>query len=119
MIDSKGTDTVVGDSATLYFQIDRSPFEDFNREGNGFEFDVVDRKASLPDLSAIMNDRDANLTWHIETHLTPSVSLTNQEQTKLPFDDVSFFLSIGVDKISLYNNSAVAVGDFARGSGYH
>ena len=79
----------------------------------------MDRKASLPDLSAIMNDRDANLTWHIETHLTPSVSLTNQEQTKLPFDDVSFFLSIGVDKISLYNNSAVAVGDFARGSGYH
>lgn len=107
IFDSRGNDTIVGDSATLYFQIDLPTFEDFGLE---FEFDVL---ASPPDLSDIMNEREANLTWHIKNHLKPSTPLSNQEENQLPFADVPFYISIGVDKITLSNNPVVAVGDFA------
>ena len=111
VIDSRGKDNIVGDSATMYFQIDRSSFTDFG--SSGFQFEEVKNKNDLPDLSGIMTERDATLSQHIETWLTPSVSLSNQELDQLPFADVPFYTFIGVDTINLYNNAAVAVGDFA------
>lgn len=108
-ITSNGNDIVVGESTTMYFQVDLPLFEEFGKE---FTFDQVGAD-KLPDLSAIMNDRDTRLSLHIEQDLIPSTPFTNTEATALPFADLPFFTSIGVDEFNLHNNSVVAVGDFA------
>ena len=107
-ISSEGGDIVVGDSATLYVQIGSiSPdftFDELNNTVTG-ELNSI--------LRDIMNERQANLTYHIENHLTPSTPLTNSEESAVPFADVPFHLSIGNDMIDLYENKVVAVGDYA------
>ena len=79
VIDSHGVfDTVVGDAATFYVQIDS--------EDEGYKFEETKSDESLRKaLSAIMTDRQAE----IETH--------NLELLSLAFDDVPYFCSVGND----------------------
>ena len=106
-IHSRGNDTVVGDSATLYYQIDRDAFEDF---GYTFSFDELE---AAPDLRSIATERQDSLAVHIETNLRPSIPLSNQELNAVPFADLPFFIFIGIDTVKLSDNSVVAVGDYA------
>ncbi len=106
-ISLKGNGTIVGDSATLFFQID-SPFK-------GFEFSYLGNNVKLQ-LAALIADnknlRQMDLEKHIKMELVPTPPLTSQEENTLPFADVPYYLSIGNDRIDLYDNSALAVGDF-------
>jgi hypothetical protein len=102
-----GNGTVVGDSATLFFQID-SP-------SPGFKFDTLgsDIKKNLAVLiTASTKRRQLALENHVAKDLAPSTPLSNQEMSTLPFADVPYYLSVGNDGIDLFANSVVAVGDF-------
>ena len=104
---SKGNGTVVGDSATLFFQID-SP-------SSGFSFNYLDNniKKNLEVLiTERQNRRQLALENHVMKELVPTATLSNQEVSELPFADVPYYLSVGNDGIDLFANSVVAIGDF-------
>jgi hypothetical protein len=104
---SSGYDTIVGDSATLFFQIDSLL--------PGFVFDVLsndDARNLVTALSAITNQRQSALRLHVEMDLVPTTPFSSQEKSALPFADVPFYLSVGNDQFDLFNNSVLAVGDF-------
>jgi hypothetical protein len=105
---SNGDDTVVGDSTTLFFQIDSLL--------PGFEFDTLSNtmKTDLAKaLTNIANQREAALDIHVEVDLVPTTPFSSQEKSALPFEDVPFYLSIGNDWFDLFDNTVLAVGDFA------
>lgn len=105
-IQSRGSNDIVsGDSAVFYVQID-SPAE-------GYAFDVLKDNNMKKVLDGIMTQRQAELDAHIENELLPSEPLSNQEENGLAFDDVPFYLSIGNDVISVYDNDVLVSGDFA------
>lgn len=104
-ISSKGKDTVVGDSATLYVQIDSAR--------DTFEFDELDEnivERLLPVLDAIVIQRQYELDNQIPDI---SVRLSDREISALFFADVPFLVSVGNDNINLHDNEVLAVGDFA------
>lgn len=102
---SKGKDTIVGDSATLYFQVDSA------RES--FEFVEVDQTMAenlIPVLDAIVNRRQHDLDNQIPDI---SVRLSDREISALFFADVPFYISVGNDNMNLHDNEILAIGDFA------
>lgn len=94
IITSNGNDTVVGDSATLYFQIDSI--------ADGFQFETVPAKdVDAKTLTDIMTTRQDELDSHVEFVLLASLPLSNSEQSALAFWDVPYFLSVGNDNFDL------------------
>lgn len=107
MMPSLPREMVLGDSATLFFQID-SP-------SPGFAFDTLsnDVKKNLAVLITESNNRRQKaLDNHVAKELVPTTPLSNQEKSTLQFADVPYYLSIGNDGIDLFSNPVVAVGDF-------
>jgi len=104
----KGNDTAVGDSATLYIQID-SVSETFLFEE--IDVDVAESLASV--LSDILRKRQDELDEQVSEELDISLRLSDDWIAALSIADVPFYLSIGNDKIDLWYNQATAVGDFA------
>jgi len=105
---STGTDTVIGDSATLFFQIDRL--------SSGLTFNsmsVTMGKDLSAHLLGIFNQRQSTLLQHVQVDLNPSQGYTSLSSNNIPFADIPFYLSIGNDHFDLFNNSVLAVGDFA------
>ena len=104
---SKGNDTIVGDSTTLFFQIDSLL--------PGFAFDILSgsmKNILSKELSVIPNQRESALNKHVEEDLVPTTPFSSQEKSALPFTDVPFYLSIGNDWFDLFDNTVLAVGDF-------
>jgi len=105
-ISSSGNgDTVVGDSALVYVQIDSSV--------SGFEFDEMNDNSMSASLKGIMDSRQEELDAHVEFDLEPSEPLSNTEESNLAFADVPFYISVANDKIELQDNNVMVTGDFA------
>lgn len=105
---STGNDTLIGDSATLFFQIDSL--------SSGLTFkkmSVTMGKELSAHLLGISNQRQSTLLQHVQVDLNPSQGYTSLPSNNLPFADIPFYLSIGNDHFDLFNNSVLAVGDFA------
>jgi hypothetical protein len=105
---STGTDTVIGDSATLFFQIDSL--------SSGLTFNsmsVTMGKDLSAHLLGISRERQSLLLQHVQVDLNPSQGYTSLSSNNIPFADIPFYLSIGNDHFDLFNNSVLAVGDFA------
>lgn len=105
IITSNGADTVVGDSTTLFIQIDRPGVD-------GFQFSLIDKSvinAVKSSLSAISSIRDANFD-SVVSMLAPSDPVRAAD---VPFADVPYYMSIGSDEIFLTNNEVIVVGDVA------
>ena len=109
IITSKGSDIIIGDSGTLYYQIDTAT-------PAGFEFDDLSNSETgnlKSVLSNIMNQRQDELVAHVEGDLAPSTTLTNSEKSSLAFADVPYYMSVGNDFVDLFGTNALAVGDYA------
>lgn len=116
IISSSGNDTIVGDSACLFYQIDSSDV--FTLESTPLGFTSLSNSESntiTKLLSDISNQRKVELTDHIDLNLIPSEDFTNEDIQSLPFADVPFMLSIGNDIIDLNENNCLVSGDFAVG----
>lgn len=103
---SQGADTVVGDAATLYFQVDRLGV-------SGFEFTAVDKSTETnlkALLKAVTDARDEQFDNLVETMIPPSEPIKSSE---VAFADVPFLTSVGTDNITLADNEVLVVGDFA------
>jgi hypothetical protein len=106
IIDSQGADTVVGDAVTLFFQID-------NLNGDAdFKFSNVDKSVET-DLKALMSaievERNKEVDLLVKT-ITPSQPITARD---VAFADIPYNITVGSDKVTIANNSVIAVGDFA------
>lgn len=97
-------DIAVGDSASLYFQID-SPLP-------SFEFSTLPNNVAnglSRSLQTLSRDSQQAMTSHVQVMLRPS-SVPDTRQ--FPWD-VPFHISTGNDNISLYESASSAVGDYA------
>lgn len=107
VISSYGDDTVIGDSATLYVQIDSTH--------DTSEFEALDEglvKSLSATLESISVRRQGELDAQVGS-LDITDRLSNREILSLSFSDVPFLLSIGNDVFDLHENEVIAVGDFA------
>ena len=107
VLSSMGNDTVVGDSAVLYAQIDSMH--------NVFEFTVLDEgivQELSSDLQSVLKRRQDELDAHVMS-LDITLRLSDHQVVNLKFADVPFHLSIGNDHITLGENEVLCVGDFA------
>lgn len=107
IIDSRGNDTAVGDAVTLFFQID------YPNGDSDFNFSQVDKSAGndLKTLMAATEDkRNKEVDLLVETTITPSEPITARD---VAFWDIPYHISVGGDKITIADNSVIAVGDFA------
>lgn len=99
-------DTVVGDSAALFIQIDNE-FEDF--EFSELDDEVAQSLNSI--LSRIAKERQDEIDLQAK-RLDITERFSNLEISRLLIADVPFYLFIGNDVINL-DGQALAVGDFA------
>jgi hypothetical protein len=106
IIHSRGSDTVVGDCATLFFQVDRPGVSGFGFSGltNNVHNSI---KSSL---SSITKNRDAAFDLVVENVLTPSEPIRGSD---VAFWDVPYFITVGADSITVADANVTAVGDFA------
>lgn len=102
-----GNDTAVGDSATLYIQVDSTH--------DGFQFEEIGEDVALglvSELASVAKRRQDELDVQVKEQLDISLRLSDELIASLLFADVPFYLYVGCDEFDLYNQ-ATAVGDFA------
>jgi len=100
-------DVLVGDGAVLFAQA--------NRDEAGFEFEELSSSVAQSlksTLKALTTARDDARDAHVLNHLKPTASLTNTEQSGLPFADVPFLLNASSDTLHQGTTKNLGVGDY-------
>jgi hypothetical protein len=103
---SGGADTVIGDSATLFFQVDRPGVNGF--EFSGLTKNILNSVKSL--LSDVTTSRDTAFDLMVQNDLTPSEPIRGSD---VAFWDVPYYITVGADSISVADAEVTVVGDFA------
>mmetsp|Transcript_19038 Transcript_19038/g.27961 ORF Transcript_19038/g.27961 Transcript_19038/m.27961 type:complete len:238 (+) Transcript_19038:2-715(+) len=102
-------DFVVGDSATVFFQVDRA-------DAPGFALEPLadaDKKILSAKLKSINKDRDEELKNFVLNRYNSSNVLSKTDLKNVPFSDVPFEESIGNDYLDARGENIMAIGDFA------
>jgi len=110
VIDSNGNrDLIVGDSSLLYFAVDRPGVR-------GFEFRRFNRWQSLfvrRKTRKTRRSRTNALRTQVNTFLSKSSSLSNDQVRNLAYADVPFYLTVATDTIMMNYADNIASGDYA------
>jgi len=94
---------------TFFLQADRPGTTGFAFAGMDNTFDQNVERA----LSSIRTIRETERDAHALNDLSPVVSLSNQQKSSIPFEDIPFVTSVGTDEINLHEGTSLGVGDFA------